>query len=132
MAGQDKWDILALRLNSRRSRVITKSINFHRKQLHTCNHIPNLVLLPAIGHCSLWEELPSQYYVLKQDLNWTSILSIIRMEKITDKIAALPRDANFFSLEFFPPKTQIVVTERLVPSCGANMILGIFESANTP
>jgi hypothetical protein len=30
------------------------------------------------------------------------------MEKITDKIAALPDDANYFSLEFFPPKTQIV------------------------
>ncbi|KAI4224921.1 MAG: hypothetical protein L6R40_008405 [Gallowayella cf. fulva] len=29
------------------------------------------------------------------------------MEKITDKIAALPQDASFFSLEFFPPKTQI-------------------------
>ena len=28
------------------------------------------------------------------------------MEKITDKIAALPADANYFSLEFFPPKTQ--------------------------
>ncbi|KAJ2974334.1 hypothetical protein NUW58_g8690 [Xylaria curta] len=27
------------------------------------------------------------------------------MEKITDKIAALPADANYFSLEFFPPKT---------------------------
>ncbi|KAL1956820.1 hypothetical protein VTO42DRAFT_6770 [Malbranchea cinnamomea] len=29
------------------------------------------------------------------------------MEKITDKIAALPEDANFFSLEFFPSKTQM-------------------------
>ncbi|PGH04239.1 methylenetetrahydrofolate reductase [Blastomyces parvus] len=29
------------------------------------------------------------------------------MEKISDKIAALPRDANYFSLEFFPPKTQM-------------------------
>ncbi|KAL8738066.1 MAG: hypothetical protein Q9181_001090 [Wetmoreana brouardii] len=29
------------------------------------------------------------------------------MKKITDKIAALPQDASFFSLEFFPPKTQI-------------------------
>ncbi|KAI4093828.1 MAG: hypothetical protein LQ339_007610 [Xanthoria mediterranea] len=29
------------------------------------------------------------------------------MDKITDKIAALPNDASFFSLEFFPPKTQI-------------------------
>ncbi|KAK2775591.1 methylenetetrahydrofolate reductase [Colletotrichum kahawae] len=27
------------------------------------------------------------------------------MDKITDKIAALPADANYFSLEFFPPKT---------------------------
>lgn len=30
------------------------------------------------------------------------------MEKITEKIAVLPQDANFFSLEFFPPKTRIV------------------------
>ncbi|KAL8997744.1 MAG: hypothetical protein Q9169_003073 [Polycauliona sp. 2 TL-2023] len=29
------------------------------------------------------------------------------MDKITEKIAALPTDSNFFSLEFFPPKTQI-------------------------
>ncbi|PGG96714.1 methylenetetrahydrofolate reductase [Helicocarpus griseus UAMH5409] len=29
------------------------------------------------------------------------------MEKISDKIAALPQDANYFSLEFFPPKTQM-------------------------
>lgn len=27
------------------------------------------------------------------------------MEKITDKIAALPADSSYFSLEFFPPKT---------------------------
>ncbi len=32
------------------------------------------------------------------------------MEKITDKIAALPHGANYVSLEFFPPKTQIVIT----------------------
>ena len=29
------------------------------------------------------------------------------MEKITDKIASLPKDGEFFSLEFFPPKTQM-------------------------
>jgi methylenetetrahydrofolate reductase (NADPH) len=29
------------------------------------------------------------------------------MDKITDKIAALPPNANYFSLEFFPPKTQM-------------------------
>lgn len=28
------------------------------------------------------------------------------MDKITDKIAALPKGSNYFSLEFFPPKTQ--------------------------
>ncbi|KAK5107923.1 hypothetical protein LTR62_000528 [Meristemomyces frigidus] len=28
------------------------------------------------------------------------------MDKITDKIAALPPDSTYFSLEFFPPKTQ--------------------------
>jgi len=30
-----------------------------------------------------------------------------RMERITDRIAALPADANYFSLEFFPPKTAM-------------------------
>jgi len=30
------------------------------------------------------------------------------MERITDKIAALPEGGSFFSLEFFPPKTQQV------------------------
>ncbi|KAK1243589.1 hypothetical protein MKX08_001727 [Trichoderma sp. CBMAI-0020] len=29
------------------------------------------------------------------------------MDKITDKIAALPADGEYFSLEFFPPKTQM-------------------------
>ena len=29
------------------------------------------------------------------------------MEKITDKIAALPKDGHYFSLEFFPPKTPM-------------------------
>ncbi|KAL6849826.1 methylenetetrahydrofolate reductase 1 [Amphichorda felina] len=29
------------------------------------------------------------------------------MEKITDKIAALPADGAYFSLEFFPPKTEM-------------------------
>ena len=28
------------------------------------------------------------------------------MDKLTDKVAALPKDSNYFSLEFFPPKTQ--------------------------
>ena len=35
------------------------------------------------------------------------------MEKITDKIAALPKDAKYFSLEFFPPKTAMVGTATL-------------------
>jgi len=30
------------------------------------------------------------------------------MEKITDKIAALPENGTYISLEFFPPKTQTV------------------------
>jgi hypothetical protein len=30
------------------------------------------------------------------------------MEKITDKISALPDGDNYFSLEFFPPKTAMV------------------------
>jgi hypothetical protein len=34
------------------------------------------------------------------------------MEKITDKINALPDGANYFSLEFFPPKTAMVSLPR--------------------
>ena len=37
------------------------------------------------------------------------------MEKITDKIAALPPDANYFSLEFFTPKTQMVGLPLFAP-----------------
>jgi methylenetetrahydrofolate reductase (NADPH) len=32
------------------------------------------------------------------------------MEKITDKINALPEGAHYFSLEFFPPKTSMVIS----------------------
>lgn len=39
------------------------------------------------------------------------------MEKITDKIAALPKDANYFSLEFFPPKTQMACLDPFQMSC---------------
>ncbi len=44
------------------------------------------------------------------------------MEKITDKINALPDGANYFSLEFFPPKTAMVrPTLRLYrPYCHVN------------
>jgi methylenetetrahydrofolate reductase (NADPH) len=31
----------------------------------------------------------------------------VRMDRITDKISALPPDATYFSLEFFPPKTAM-------------------------
>lgn len=34
------------------------------------------------------------------------------MAKITDKIAQLPDGASYFSLEFFPPKTQAVCATR--------------------
>lgn len=46
----------------------------------------------------------------------TDIYSIVNpsgfmiMEKITDKIAALPHGSNYFSLEFFPPKTSMGVS----------------------
>jgi hypothetical protein len=36
------------------------------------------------------------------------------MEKVTDKIAALAPDANYFSLEYFPPKTQAVIPLPLI------------------
>jgi hypothetical protein len=35
-------------------------------------------------------------------------------KKITEKIAALPPDANYFSLEFFPPKTRMVGLPRVL------------------
>ena len=30
------------------------------------------------------------------------------MQKLTSKIAGIPEDGTYFSLEFFPPKTQMV------------------------
>lgn len=42
------------------------------------------------------------------------------MQKLTDKIAALPQDANYFSLEFFPPKTTMVGYPALIPDSTAN------------
>lgn len=41
-------------------------------------------------------------------------MSIILMEKLTDKIAALPENGTYFSLEFFPPKTQMVLISLLL------------------
>lgn len=35
--------------------------------------------------------------------------------KITDKLAALPDGADYFSLEFFPPKTTMVRANRPQP-----------------
>lgn len=59
------------------------------------------------------------------------------MEKITDKIAALPKDGNYFSLEFFPPKTQMVPNSQgMSPSLGALMLtqqsLGFLKSSGSP
>ncbi|KAH8641377.1 MTHFR-domain-containing protein [Alternaria alternata] len=42
------------------------------------------------------------------------------MERITDKINALPDGANYFSLEFFPPKTAMVSC----PACTRRMWKG--------
>ena len=55
------------------------------------------------------------------------------MEKLTDKIAALPPDANYVSFEFFPPKTQIVgfLLSKL-PRRFINMIQGLLESTDPP
>jgi hypothetical protein len=36
------------------------------------------------------------------------------MEKVSNKIAALAPDAHFFSLEYFPPKTQAVIPLPLI------------------
>jgi hypothetical protein len=45
------------------------------------------------------------------------------MEKVTDKIAALPSGANYFSLEFFPPKTAMVRLrcEKLLAGVGRSV-----------
>lgn len=45
------------------------------------------------------------------------------MEKITDKINALPDGANYFSLEFFPPKTA------MVRPTGTRALLAVHSSA---
>jgi hypothetical protein len=43
------------------------------------------------------------------------------MEKITDKINALPDGANYFSLEFFPPKTAMVRVPLLARGAGVKV-----------
>ena len=43
------------------------------------------------------------------------------MEKISDKIAALPQDGTYFSLEFFPPKTQQVSNSDKCPAIMTNI-----------
>lgn len=55
------------------------------------------------------------------------------MEKITDKIAAIPKDGNYFSLEFFPPKTQMVSDAHVLAFCTAvtDEFAGLFELTNT-
>lgn len=54
------------------------------------------------------------------------------MQKITEKIAALPKDGNYFSLEFFPPKTQAVRTPSThVLDCQLMLSAGLFESSTT-
>lgn len=51
------------------------------------------------------------------------------MEKLTNKIAALPPDANYFSLEFFPPKTQMVGCPAL-KSCSTTGRMGSEEDVS--
>ena len=50
------------------------------------------------------------------------------MQKITDKISALPKDGNYFSLEFFPPKTQMVC----VLICMLHSLLTVFAGLLEP
>lgn len=53
------------------------------------------------------------------------------MEKITDKIAALPKDGTYFSLEFFPPKTQMVLLScDRPPSCGSSNVNAVTTRAS--
>lgn len=50
----------------------------------------------------------SGLFSLRLQLWYLDCVKVINMDKLTDKIAALPKDATYFSLEFFPPKTQAV------------------------
>lgn len=52
--------------------------------------------------------VPSFYLLFVLTTLFFATTQFLNMEKITEKIAALPPDANYFSLEFFPPKTQMV------------------------
>jgi len=50
------------------------------------------------------------------------------MQKITEKIAALPKDGNYFSLEFFPPKTQMVrLLDQYAVQFTDDVYAGFFE-----
>ena len=66
---------------------------------------------PAAGidPCCIAESgVTKRYICQRSSLPIDSPHDTAHMEKITDKIAALPPGSNYFSLEFFPPKTQMV------------------------
>ena len=53
-------------------------------------------------------------------------------EKLTDKIAALPPNANYFSLEFFPPKTQAASLKSSHPALPwLTEFAGVLESTSS-
>ncbi len=53
------------------------------------------------------------------------------MQKITEKISALPKDGNYFSLEFFPPKTQMVRLHGPFAIQFTNDARRAFQTSNT-
>jgi len=76
---------------------------FHAGDCSAIN--PTLILIPRLSPV----RLSSITCHRSQFLGYSIEKRIVcNMDKITDKIAALPSNGNYFSLEFFPPKTDMV------------------------
>lgn len=82
------------------------SISYNRHRLQTEGYLRVDLVGPASAKCAALLISSSSNSLQSRQSPRISPRGI--MQKLTDKIAALPQNANYFSLEFFPPKTQMV------------------------
>ena len=62
--------------------------------------------------CEIYLDVPKHFHFIlhssySKASSYTKATAIMEADKITHKIAGLSQTANYFSLEFFPPKTQM-------------------------
>lgn len=103
------WTLAFLFRRTRRRRNIScQSINRSRHRLQTEGDLRVDLVGPASAKCAALLISSSSSSNSLQSRQSPRISRRGIMQKLTDKIAALPQNANYFSLEFFPPKTQMV------------------------